>query len=391
MEKAFPILFFMIGIHCFLGAQHDTTSLNQALADCYQTSDLPGFAVALVTADEVLYQKGFGFADKQRKIPYTPHTIQNIGSVSKTFIGVALMKAIEQGLLRLDASINDFLPFEVHNPYFPEIPITIRHLATHTSSIQDTKHYAKSYVLANKTLPSKEGMDKGLYHYLKKVSHHEKLSMGVFLKALLAEEGKWYSKKSFSKHAPGTEKAYSNVGATLVAYIIEVVTGEPFDHFTQKHILDPLQMEASGWSFKEVDMDKHATLYFENGLTVPQYSLITYPDGGLLTSIADLSQYLMEMIKGFEGNSAFLTPASFKAMLPGDEDESRAFWGMGKSENIGHTGSDPGVTAILSFNARSRIGYLIFVNMDVEENDQLYEQFSAIEAVLKKRITLLPD
>ena len=118
-----------------------TDSLSIAIDKIYQQGHVNGFSVAIVNDSAILYNKGFGLADIATQKPYTKNTVQNIASISKTFIGVALLKAQELGKLRLDDPINNYLPFEVKNPNHPEAPITIRHLATHTSSILDTDYY----------------------------------------------------------------------------------------------------------------------------------------------------------------------------------------------------------------------------------------------------------
>ncbi|RZK90170.1 MAG: class A beta-lactamase-related serine hydrolase, partial [Hymenobacter sp.] len=127
------------------GAQDSLTAELEALRN---QGHFIGFGVAIVNSQRVLYQHGFGFADAQTHKPYGIHTIQNIASVSKTVVGLALLKAQELGQLSLDDSINKYLPFKVINPAFPRVPITLRHLATHTSSIRDNDFYlSKNYYL----------------------------------------------------------------------------------------------------------------------------------------------------------------------------------------------------------------------------------------------------
>jgi CubicO group peptidase (beta-lactamase class C family) len=75
----------------------------------------------------ILVAKGYGFADKGRGVPFTPDTVMNIGSISKTFTGVALMRAVQEGKLSLDQDINSYLPFKVINPHYPNAKITLRH------------------------------------------------------------------------------------------------------------------------------------------------------------------------------------------------------------------------------------------------------------------------
>ena len=142
------ILVFLIGI--FLNEIHSQTSdsisnkLTEELEEIYDQGFINGLSVVIVNQEKELYSKGFGFSDRKENKPYTQNTIQNIASISKTFIGIALLKARELGKLQLDDPINNYLPFEVLNPYFPEEKITIRQLATHTSTIIDPARYEKN-------------------------------------------------------------------------------------------------------------------------------------------------------------------------------------------------------------------------------------------------------
>ena len=91
----------------FTSARADEAAqLTQTLAALQQHSSLPGFAVAVVTPDGAIYEHGFGLADLARKTPYTAHTLQNLGSVSKTVVGVALVKGIELGYFQFDTDID---------------------------------------------------------------------------------------------------------------------------------------------------------------------------------------------------------------------------------------------------------------------------------------------
>lgn len=362
-----------------LKAQNYTDSLTIALQEIYENSKLPGFAVAVVNNDKVCYQQAFGYADLDKKTPYTLHTIQGIGSVSKTVIGMALAKAIEQGNLSMETEINKLLPFEIIHPHFPNTPITIRQLAEHTSGILDSKHYAKSYLLEETNLLQNNNLDKGFKKYIQRLNQHERLSLETFCERILSKKGQWYSKKNFTKQEPGSQKRYSNLGAALTAYLIELVTGETFEEYTQKHIFQPLGMTQSAWSPSKVNTNLLATTYFPNGHFTPKYSLVTYPDGGLQTSVTELSSFLIEVIKGFSGKGTLMRKEAYQLMLPGDEDNNRAFWGMNEtSKNIGHSGGDPGIANELSFNAKSGIGRILMTNVGAEDNELLYEQFQEL-------------
>ena len=96
-------------------AQPSTTSAAQTIDSfIVQRMDeaaLAGLGAAIIVDKKVVWMKGYGFADKERAVPFTPDTVMNIGSISKTFTGVALMRAIQEGKLSLDEDINTYLPF----------------------------------------------------------------------------------------------------------------------------------------------------------------------------------------------------------------------------------------------------------------------------------------
>jgi CubicO group peptidase (beta-lactamase class C family) len=125
------LLLLFIGISS-IDAQNYTDSLDLNLTELYKKSNLPGFSLSIVDNNNILYQKCFGFANKETQIPYSNKTIQPIASISKTFIAVSVMKAIEMGYFTMETNINDILPFQVVNPHFPDESLKIKHLVTHT-------------------------------------------------------------------------------------------------------------------------------------------------------------------------------------------------------------------------------------------------------------------
>ena len=115
----FTLLILSILAFNVSNAQNYSDTLDIELSNIFSESQLPGFGVSIVNNDSVLYQKGFGFANKEKQIPYTVNTIQPIASVSKTLIAVSVMKAIEEGYFTLETDINNILPFRVENPNYP--------------------------------------------------------------------------------------------------------------------------------------------------------------------------------------------------------------------------------------------------------------------------------
>lgn len=199
-----------------------------------------GLGAAIIVDKQVVWSKGYGFADKARQIPFTPDTIMNIGSISKTFTGAAVMRAVQEGKLSLDENISTHLPFPVVNPRFPKEAITLRQLATHTSGITDRWEVYE-----------------GVYDY----SGDSPLALGDFLRDYFAPDGKHYDRANYLNVKPGTHREYSNIGAALAGYIVELATGEKLSQYTRRHFFTPLNMRRTGWSLADVPLDQHAKLY----------------------------------------------------------------------------------------------------------------------------------
>ena len=290
-----------------------------------------GFATSIIDTNSRLI-KTYGFKDKEKIANYDSTTIQPVGSVSKVVIGLALMKANELSFVNLDTDINQYIGFNIINPNLKNNqPITLRHLATHTSGIRDNeKFYEQAYT-------------KGLI---------SPFSLEEFLVSYLDKNGKRYSKKNFGNYPAGEEYNYSNIGAALAAYVIESASKIPFDQFTKRYIFQPLNMLQTHWFYDENQLDKYTQLFDEKDNQLDFYSLATYPDGAMKTNIVDLSKLLQELIKGYAGESDLLTENSWKIYFTKNFSENRPVKGVNpkepnsgifimyvKSGAIGHTGS----------------------------------------------------
>lgn len=391
-----PILIFLVSCQQSTSKEGSETvaigdSLTSELDRIYKQGHINGFSVAIADQHGVLYQKGFGYADLDARRSYSENTIQNIASISKTLIGVSLLKAQEMGKLNLDDSIDQYLPFVVRNPYYPDKPITIRHLATHTSTIVDTDYYLnKSYILKDEQ-DSAEARSKAMtQNFNLPVA---RLSLGEFLGRILNAEGEWYKKEGFINRKPGELFEYTNIGATLAAFIIERATGQTYSAFTENYILKPLGMNSSGWSFQTTDYSNFSKLYAEPGTSIPHYSLISYPDGGFITSINDMGKYLTELIKGYSGNGMLLSQESYSELYReqlgsanfnerdkenpyNDEYNFGIFIGLSAKGYVGHTGGDPGVASYMFFDTHDKIGRVLITNTSLTDREGEQEFFS---------------
>src|SRR5687767_6851715 len=93
-----------------------SSAIDSIVEQRMQEAGMVGLGAAIIVNKKVVWMKGYGFADKEHAVPFTPDTIMNIGSISKTFTGVALMRAVQEGKLSFDEDINLYLPFKVTNP-----------------------------------------------------------------------------------------------------------------------------------------------------------------------------------------------------------------------------------------------------------------------------------
>ncbi|HWV75539.1 MAG TPA: serine hydrolase domain-containing protein [Pseudosphingobacterium sp.] len=381
-------------------AQSAKDSLTKLLNEQCNQSGFPGFSVSIVNKDSILYEHAFGYADIEKKIPYSTSTLQPIASVSKLFIGMAVMKAVEQGLFTLNTNINDILPFKVLHPYNPETPIAIKHLVTHTSGITDNPDtYKKTYIYVP---PIKK--DNALYQLMLAKGYGATVadtSLGGFLKSYLAAGGLFFKKNNFNKAAPGKRYEYSNLASDLVAYLIELKSGLSFAAYTEQYILNPLHMNSSGWFATAEHQSRSAILYTGLKVPYPAYSSICYPDGGLITSCHDLGIFLKENIAGYQGKGTLLKPASFSTLMQPafsttykpnninpDEPNVGVLYTIKKSGIIGHSGSDGGVTSFLYFNPEKGFGMLFIANIELEGlngiNKNLLSDFQKIWGIMSQ-------
>lgn len=375
-------------------------SLTAELDSIQKNGDIIGFSVAIADQNGILYENGFGFSNVETKEKYTKNTIQHIASVSKTLIGVSLMKAKEIGKLNLDDPIENYLPFKVRNPNYPDEVITIRHLATHTSAINDTEQYMeKAWILTNNQNLENVRTD---YHSQKLNSWDKNIPMEDYLKGYLEKDGVNYQDDNFINFKPGTKFNYSNIGATLTALIIEKATGMSFDKFTAKYILKPLKMNSTGWSLNDVNISNHSRLYRDDKSLLPFYTAITYPDGMLISSSNDMAKYLNELIKGFIGKGTILNKDSYKELYkeqltenhfeegernaghPYDGDYNPAiFIGHSALGFVGHSGGDAGVSTWMYFNKKTLKGMYIVVNTDLGDRKKEQEYYAIWDKIVE--------
>lgn len=340
--------------------------LDAIIQKSIDESGMVGLSAAIIVKGKIVWMKGYGYADKELKKPFTPNTIINIASITKTITGVCVLKAVEEGKLSLDADINTYLPFKVINPYFPDEKITLRNLGTHTSGITDRSPvYENSYFYGGDS----------------------PVSLEAFLRSYFDVHGQLYSKDNFLNHGPGTFWEYSNIATGLAGYVVERVTGQGLNEYSRKNIFKPLGMKNTGWFSTEINMAAHSKGYDKQGDTlklIPYYGLPTYPDGGVRTSVSELSKYFIALLAdGQYQAKRILKKSSVDSMQrfqfsPYHKPEninlsnknSGIFWATKDGgTKIGYGGTDPGVKTEMLADLDKKVAVVLFSNTTLNSRD----------------------
>ena len=372
-----------------LSAQTAKDILRRKIQTTYDQSKLSGFAVSIVDENGTLFSQGYGFADKSKQIAYQTDHIQIIASISKTWVGVALMQCVEKGLFTLETNINDILPFKVVNPNFPDHPIKIKDLATHTSSI--TYHIPDHSKIFFEEKPNMDGFSKSEKKEVSKILSNKKIEIGDYLKQYLSVNGSFYKPAYYGNSQPGAQYKYSNMATTLAAYLVEVVTETSFDTYCKENITKPLGLSNTAFNMRNPDLSKAAKQYYgKKQLAIPLYAHNFYPTGGLRTSNKDLNLFLIDIISGYRGKGKLLSPLSYQTLLSGlfedkelpenfdlNETNHGVFW-THRDELIGHTGGGLGVSSFMFFDKNTGIGKIFVTNCELESNKELVGTFVQI-------------
>jgi CubicO group peptidase (beta-lactamase class C family) len=246
-----------------------------------ERSDVSGATVLVMKDGQTLLQKGYGFADWEKKTPVDPAvTAFRLASISKLFTWISVMQLVEQHKLDLDTDVNAYLDFQIR-PAFGK-PITLRNLMTHTAGFEEV----------NRDLLFTDAKFK--------------LSLRQFL----------IENQPNRLFPPGVIPAYSNYGVGLGGYIVEHTSGQPFEQYVREHIFQPLGMTHSGFEEPLPGQIAPSEGYrATNEKPIGFEIFIPAPAGGVSSSAVDMGRFAQALLNGGElDGKRILQPETLAAM-----------------------------------------------------------------------------
>src|SRR3989442_10845762 len=208
--------------------------LQKAMKDVLDRERVPGAGVALIANGDVLWCGGIGKADLATNRDVTCDTEFRVGSISKTFVALALLKLQEDGKINLYARLQDVAPdIPFKNRWETTHPVRIVNLLEHTAGFDDME-------------PSEVYNVRDRYGFP---------LLDVFRRFTEPQATRWRA---------GTRMSYSNPGNAIAGYLIEKITGKPFDQYIRETLLRPMGMEHADYPFTDANRALLATAYEGN-------------------------------------------------------------------------------------------------------------------------------
>lgn len=326
--------------------------------------ELTGLSIGIVHDQELVWAKGYGFADLERNIPATPSTVYRIASITKVFTATAILQLRDAGKLQLDDPVGKHLPwFKIQNPFPESPPITIRHLLTHTSGLP----VESSGVNWNELKwPTRENMIR-----------------------LLSEQEAVFP--------AGTQYKYSNLGYAILGELIAAVSGKPYAQYIEDHILTPLGMTSTyvfpepntpglavGYRRRKPGAAREAVAYLNRNAEIPAVAA-----GNLATSVEDLAKFAsLQFCDGACRSGEILTPWTLREMHR--VQWMRTDWAsgvgfgfesvrrVGNQVRVGMEGALPGYEGTLEIAPADKLAVIVLTNASDGDSGRYIDQAFAI-------------
>ncbi|MHB9152302.1 MAG: serine hydrolase [Spirochaetales bacterium] len=343
--------------------------IEQYVPEAMRETKTPGCSVALMKDEEIIYEGGFGWRDRERFLPATADTLYGIGSCTKAFVATAILLLVERGALKLEDPVGRYIPLKLcaldgaSDNSAEGGPITIHHLLTHSSGLPSL---STSEILLQQGL----GLDTGV----------PLASIEDFYRWVNGAQGEISTRL-------GERFFYSNESYRMLGHIIQTVSGMPFHQFVSKNILEPLGMSRTTFvrSEYERDADKMRPYWAKpDGTIVP--AEFPYPDvglipdfsfvvaaGGLISSVREMMKFLGANVPGSAAH--LLKPETLAKMQTKHINRSVSYYGENgygygwtitsnflRQKMIAHGGSIEVSTAYAAFLPEKRTSVMLASN-----------------------------
>jgi CubicO group peptidase (beta-lactamase class C family) len=316
--------------------------LQQQLQKILADTHTPGVSVAIVRRDGPEWVAGLGKSDVATNHATTDETLFRIGSTSKAFASLSILKLVNEGKLSLEDPVHKLVPeiwFE--NRWEATDPVRVVDLLEHTTGWDDM--HLREYAKDAKGMTLREGLD---------YDQHSRIS-------------RW---------RPGTRMAYSNSGPPVAAYIVEKITGQRFEDYVTQNLFVPIGMKTA--TYFEQPSPQLTTLYHKDGKTpYPYWNIIERPAGAINASAKDMAAYLQFYLnRGAVGGAQLLPVASIDRMeIPtrtwAAQQGLKAGYGLSNYINIedgfvyhGHNGGVEGGLTEMAYLPEYDVGYFFSIN-----------------------------
>lgn len=340
-----------------------------AAARVLEEHGVPGAGISLVRIDGVEWEGGIGRADRDRNIPVTADTHFRVGSISKTFVAIALTDLYYDDRIDLNADVTSIASeIEINNPWQSSNPVRVINLLQHTAGFDDM-HFNEIYNV-------NDPPDISLLEVLKR--------------DVRTRDVRW---------PPGTRMAYSNPGYGLAGYLIEKISGEPFEGYIKRTILNPLQMTTSSFTLTP-DAEKLLAQGYRGATGPPTGFPQIYlrPAGNLHSSPREMGRFVRMLLNWGELDSEFVVDPEYLSNMERSSTTLasaagvRLTYGSGMAWTLtlpfpvlGHGGGIEGFTSTYGYSPTRDVGYVILLNSGAPSAGRAIDALSSLAIRYLKR------
>ena len=317
------------------------TKLDGLVPEALDQAKVPGAAIGVIRAGEVVLQKCYGFADREQERKVTPETVFNIGSISKTVAAWGILRLVQEQEISLGDAADDLLTtWHLPNSEFDAGEVTVRRLLSHTAGL--SLHGYPGFP-PDQALPTV-------------IESLNGATNGAGSVQLIMD--------------PGTKWKYSGGGYTIAQLILEEITGRQFAESMREQILLPLGMNDSYFVWNQAVQSTAAVPYDAEGHAIPPLRFTAAAAAGLQTSLDDFCRFAVASLPDHPGEIGFpvLESQTIREMqVPANEASDRYGLGYGIEQDgkftlVGHSGANDGWMSSFWVVPETGDGMVVFTN-----------------------------